>query len=105
MDLLNRLFEKKGIKDVNELSKEERATYDNWKVILAKEELTTNDIKEFCKTQCDIIEGKWKSYDIDQNKKAELIPYHVVYKTLLSAIGSPKNAREALEKQLNEMLK
>ena len=31
--------------------------------ILSKEELTLEDIKEFCKTQCEIIEGKWRNYD------------------------------------------
>ena len=47
---------------------------------------------------------KWKDLDTLNAKKAELIPYHVVYKTLLAAIESPKSAREALEIQLNQLL-
>ena len=81
-NLLEKLFLKKGIKDANELSPEERKTFDNWKSILSKDELTLKDVKEFCKTQLEIIEGKWRNYDIDNIKKAELIPYHTVYKTL-----------------------
>jgi hypothetical protein len=37
-------------------------------------------------------------------KKAELIPFHTCYKLLLSAISSPKSAREAVEQQLNQLL-
>jgi len=71
---------------------------------ISKEELTLEDVKQFCATQTDIIEGKWKDYGLENVKKAELIPYHTVYKTLLEAIDSPKSAREQLEKHLNQLL-
>lgn len=105
MSILDRLLKKRNIKDTNELDAEERKVYDDWRKILSKDELTLEDIKEFCKTQCEIIEGKWRNYDLEQNKKGELVSYHSVYKTILLAIDSPKIAREALENQLNEMIK
>jgi mRNA-degrading endonuclease HigB of HigAB toxin-antitoxin module len=103
--LLEKLFNKRGIKDTTQLTKEERQDFDNWTAILSKEELTTEDIKEFCKSQVDIIEGKWSDLNIENSKKAELIPYHTVYSVLLKVIDSPRLAREQLEKQLNELLK
>lgn len=105
MSILNKFLSKRGIKDPKELSQEEQQVYDNWRKILSKDELTLKDIKEFCKTQTEIIEQKWRDYNLEQNKKGELIPYHSVYKTILLAIDSPKIAREALEKQLIEMIK
>lgn len=102
--LIGKLLQKRGIKDPTKLDEEEKKTFEQWQLILNKEELTTKDITAFIRTQIGIIENKWKDLDISTEKKAELIPYHVVYKTLLAAIESPVYAREALEIQLNQLL-
>ena len=103
--LLFKLLKKRGIEDPTKLTEEERKDFDNWRMILSREELNIEDIKEFCKTQCDIINSKWADYNINNNRKAELIPYWTVYNALLTAIGSPKTAREAVEKQLIQLTK
>lgn len=95
---------KRGIQSPDQLDKEEKQTFENWQIILGKDELNTNDIKEFCKNQINIIESKWKDFETPNNKKSELIPYHTVYKMIISAIESPKTARTALEMQLNQLL-
>jgi hypothetical protein len=103
--LLHKLFAKKGIKDANDLSEEEKATFDQWQEILTKDEMNLGDFKNFCSQQVGIIESKWADYNTTQDRKAELIPYHTVYKTLLSAVDAPKTAREALIKQLTQLTK
>lgn len=105
MSILDKILSKRGIKDASELSEEERKTFDEWRGILSKDELTTENIKEFCKTQCEVIEGKWSDLNLEQAKKSELIPYHTVYKTLLKVIESPKVVKEQLEKHLENLLK
>lgn len=102
--LLSKILEKRGIKSVNELTPEEYGTFEQWQAILSKDTLTTEDIKEFCQNNIDVIESKWRDLNIDQSKKAELIPYHTVYKTLLAAIDSPNAERMALENQLNQLI-
>lgn len=102
--ILAKLFSKRGIKDFNELDKEEKQQFETWQKVLSKDELTTDDIKKFCETQCELIETKWRDLDTPQNKKSEWIAYHVVYSTLLQVINSPKLARENLEKYLNEII-
>jgi hypothetical protein len=102
--LIERLLKKRGIKNPTELQPEEKQTFDHWQSILGKEQLTTDDITAFIRTQIGIIEGKWKDLDVPTSKKADLIPYHVVYKTLLAAIESPTHAKKALEIQLNQLL-
>lgn len=102
---LSKFLEKVGVKDLKDLSKEEKEVFDKWSKILSEEkELTLNDLKDFCENQVKIIEAKWRNYDKKNEEKAELIPYHTVYKTLLEAINSPRSSREALEKYLNQLI-
>ena len=103
--LLEKLLGQRGIADVKELDEEEKQVFENWNQVLSKDELTLEDIKKFCATQVLIIEGKWADYSLDNVKKAELLPYYTVYKTLLNAIDSPKVGREALEQQLIQLTK
>jgi len=103
-DILSRLLNKRGIDSIDELDKEEKQIFDNWNAVLSKDELTLEDVKEFCKSQCQIIENKWADYETTNAKKAEMIPYHTIYKTLLTIIDSPKSTRENLEKHLQQLL-
>lgn len=102
--LIEKLLNKRGIKHPDQLDKEEKQTFENWQLVLNKEELTTKDIIAFCRSQLSIIENRWKDLETPNIKKAELIPYHTVYKNLIAAIESPKAAREALEINLTQML-
>lgn len=100
MNILTKLLKRKGIEKIEDLSADERVVFDNYKATLAKEQLTIEDFKRFLETQITIIEGKWKNYDLENAKKAELIPYHTVYKTLLQAIEAPLVEKRALEEVL-----
>jgi len=102
---LDNLLIKRGISNLDELNDEERKQFDVWNTVLTKKELTVTDIKEFCKTQCDVIQNKWADYNVDQAKKAELLPYFTVYQALLAALSSQRVAREALANQINELTK
>ena len=105
MSILSRILQKRGIKSFNELENEEKKTFESWEKILSKNtEVTLQDIRKFCQTQCSIIEGKWKDYEMPQSKKAEMLPYFVVYRTLSSIIDSPDVEKEQLEKYLNQLL-
>lgn len=111
MSVLDIFLKKKGVQSPDELdntpntdgSPTERETYERYRKILSKEELTIEDIKLFLQGQIGIIEQKWKDYDTPNDKKAELIPYHTVYKTLEQVIRSPKAEREQLEAMLNQL--
>lgn len=102
--LLAKLLQRKGIESLEDLSKEEKVVFQNYDKILSKENLTVEDIKKFLQTQVTVIEGKWKNLDMENVKKAELIPYHTVYKVLLQAIDSPLQEKEALETYLNQQI-
>lgn len=111
--LIHKILQKRGLKGLNELSDKrlpdgspsEKEVFETWQKILSESELTVEKIKEFCQSQISVIEGKWQDLNIDQEKKSQWIPYHTVYKTLLTAIDAPRSAREALEKNLNQLVK
>ncbi len=104
MSIIDSIFKKRGIAGAHELSLEEQATFENWRVILSKDELTIADVKELCRIQCSMIESKWADMNLSNDKKSELIPYHTVYRLIAQAIDSPKIAKQALEKQLEGLL-
>ena len=103
MNLLAKLLEKRGV-TAEQLDEQEKTTFESWRKILSEDELTVEKIKEFCRTQIDMIESKWKDLEKENSKKAELIPYHTCYQTIIAVIESPKAARESLENHLNQII-
>ena len=101
MSILKDIFKKRGIKDITELDKEERETFEKYETILSKPDLTLEDVKHFVESQIGIIEAKWKNYD--RQNKADLIPYHTVYRALLDVINSNQVERVQLEKYLKNL--
>lgn len=102
--ILEKLFAKRGIGSIDQLSEEEAATFHNYQRILSKRELSMSDIREFIAFQINNIETKWRDNNLPQAAKAELIPYHTVYKTLLQAIDAPEAERIALEQVLMQQI-
>lgn len=98
MNILSKIFEKRGIKDISELDTDEREVFERYKAILSKPDLSLTDIEQFLETQIKVIEAKWKDYET-QNK-AGLIPYHTIYRALADIIKSPQAEREQLEQYL-----
>lgn len=112
MSILDLFLKHKGVASATELDNEpntdgsptERETFESYKKIFSKEELTIDDLKLFLKGQIGIIELKWRDLNLEQAKKAELIPYHTVYKSLEQAISSPMAEKEQLEALLRKLI-
>lgn len=113
-NLIEKYLIKRGVKGTDELdnkpnedgSPTELQVFEEWTKILSKEEVTLDDVIKFCSSQISFIESKWSDLSVTSVKKAELIPYHTVYKMLLGSISSPDQSnREQLEKRLIEMTK
>jgi len=102
--LIDKLFKKRGIESVKDLSPDEKQTFEQWDSILSKDEITIPDIRQFCESQIAFIESKWKNMGIKNEEKSEMIPYHTVYKMIVSVIDATKVERGALEAQLNKLL-
>lgn len=105
MSILTELLKRRGINSTEELSKEERVEFDQWKAVLSKEDITLKDVSEFCTIQLNNIEAQFKdhaNYETDKIKRLALL--HSVYGSLKSLIESPRAERENLEKYLTQLL-
>lgn len=102
---ISELFKKRGIKSVSELSPDERQTFDEYRLILSKGEMTVDGIKNFCENQIKRIEATWQNLDNLEKKNERLVIQHTVYSTLLKVIAAPKIEREQLEKRLEDLIR
>ena len=62
MSLLDDILDKRKIKDVEELSSQERITYNSIKKEL-EAEITVDSIKRFCEAEIKILEKEWLNMD------------------------------------------
>lgn len=99
--LVNRILEKRGIKDTKDLSPEEQATYDKWRLVLTGATVTPETMKEFCKAQVTIIEGKCDG--VTPLTILQQACIHV-YTNILKAIEAPESERESLERYLTQIV-
>ncbi len=98
--ILAKLLNKRGIGSVDKLSQEEKQTFEMYDRVLSRKELTLSDLKEFIGARINEIEMVWRDKNKSAEQKAELIPYHTVYKIIAQAINAPEAEREALERIL-----
>jgi len=103
MSILSRLLEKRGVTE-DELSGDEKVQFNQWKKTLSEEEISVDKIKEFCQKMVGVVEGKWRSWDLTNEQKAELLPYHTVYKAIIDVINGSKVEREQLEEYLTKLI-
>lgn len=104
--LINKLLKKRGIEDVANLSEEEQKMVDTWiETLSAGDTLSVDSLRDFLGSQVGSIESKWRDPSLDLNTCKFLVSQHVVYKSILEALDAPKFRREALEKELNRMVK
>ena len=100
LSILDRLLKKRGIESVEELSEEEKATFEGYRAVLSKKELDISDIKEFITIQLGMIEAKWKDINVEQARKEQLLPYFTAYKSILDVMSVPQIERKTLEDYL-----
>ena len=104
--LLSRLLEKRKIKNIEELSTEERTWIEEKQRILSQpDEITLESFSTFCQSQIDSIASQWKNLDNSTQKNERLITLYTVYSTLLKVVTSNKQERELLEDHLQQLLK
>ena len=103
--LLRKILEKRGLKDITELDASEKETFDKWQKILTEEEISVENIKEFCEIQKKSIEAQYTNPDNTDKKDIYLKAALSIYTGIINLIGSKKVAREHLVKYLEQLLK
>lgn len=98
MSLLDKFLDKKGIKSIEDLTPEERATYDGFKTTLTGKTVTIKNLEDFCRSQIRIMEGRFAGPPTPHDVYLKACLH--VYLTLLKAIEAPKVERDNLERYL-----
>ena len=101
--LLHKLLKKREIRDVKDLSKEEKSDFSRWEKTLSEQEVTVDNIAGFCANQIGLIESRWKQPK-DDDKLRSLVSQHVVYSAMLGITTKPKSERASLVKFLESLL-
>lgn len=102
MSILDKWLAKKGVEKIEDLSLDERATYDKYRLVLSGELVTIDSLKAFCKNQLAVIiaacDGKTPITSIQQ------AGIHI-YSNIIKAIEAPEAERASLERMLEQELK
>lgn len=101
---LQELLDKRGVKDVTDLTPEEAQQFDSWNKTLSEGELTVPKIKEFCELQLHTIDTQMSKLDNSHQMNDRFILLHTVYTKFINLIESPEKQKEETEKYLNQLL-
>lgn len=101
---ISKVLQKRGIKDISELTAEEKEEFDRWQTILKKEDTTIKDVIVFCESQIDIIESAFKDIDTPTQRMERLVLQHSIYKALIAFISGPQKEKEQLRQYLTSQL-
>jgi hypothetical protein len=102
--LINKVLKRRGIKDLNELSNEERADYDRWKKVMTGDVVTIPMMKDFMKAQIHILETRFAVGDTNEKQDAFYKACLHVYLNLLQIISAPEAERASLERYLQSLI-
>lgn len=111
-NLLYKYLERKGIKSREELSADEKATFQKWEKIFAKE-IKVENIAEFVDEQIEKLQEQWLTLDEKEHSNMEFYWKEQLYikariKNLLAIKGlfnANVNNKKALELYLKDLLK
>lgn len=104
MTLIDKLFAKRGIEKVEDLSQEEQVQIQKWKVVLSGDAVTVDSVKDFCNSQIRLIEAKYASSAGVYEENVFLKACLHVYLNILRVIEAPQAERESLERQLVQII-
>lgn len=100
--LISKLWQKQGIKSVEDLNPEEKVEFERWQQIIEGSEVTVDKLRLFCESQVRIIEGACNGVTpLSYLQQASL---HI-YLSLLNLIDAPELERKNLEHYLTDLIK
>ena len=101
---LKEYLEKRGVKEIQELSEDEKATFDKWNKILNTKEIEIKDLEQLLSELREKAIVEIADPDNSPKKDAKEKAMITICDSLLSLIKSPKEEKEQLEKHLDSLL-
>jgi hypothetical protein len=102
--MLNRLLEQLGL-GYDELSDEERKTWEKWQATLDRPDLTIDDVVAWLATEQAETDKALADYANSERKMLFLQATSRLVRMLSAILTRPEQERETLKKQIEQMLK
>ena len=103
--LIEKLLKKRGINDLNDLTDEEKAIYDEWEKVLSLSSLTLKDLEKFLNEQVPRLTKELIEPDISDKKNIYLKARIADFMAILAVIQKPKIAKKELENYIKSLIK
>lgn len=100
--LLQKFLEKRGLGTINDLTQDEKTTYEHWSAVIGKT-ISVDDIKTFLGGEIGRLRELREKDDkdpLDDLHRAQIANY----KQLLSIISAPERDKLKLERELRAMI-
>jgi hypothetical protein len=98
--MLDKLLEKLGVKSIDDLKPAERDTYRQWAQLLAKADVTIEDLKGILPKELERANHELHSHENSEKKDSYLKAYCELLEWLTKTILTPAKERDALRAHL-----
>lgn len=103
--MLNELLEKLGIRNFDELTAEERKTYQEWGKVLAARDVTLDDVRRLVATESQRAHDEMKKFDNSEKRHTFYQALSHLTDTLKIFLDTPSAQRDALRAHLRTTFK
>jgi hypothetical protein len=100
--MLQALLEKLGIKNFNDLKSSEKATYQQWAIVLSKADITIDDLKKFLPKELDRAHAELRKFENSAEKDLFYKAYSELCQTIVKFIVGSTQERDQLKQYLKQ---
>ena len=100
--IFNEILEKIGLKSIDELKPAERETWQAWSKILAKQDVTIDDLKQLLPQEIERAKAELLKYENSKEKDLYYKAYTGVLTIITKLIIAPEQERESLRVMLKQ---
>jgi hypothetical protein len=100
--MIPEILAKLGIRSIDDLTPAERATWGEWTKVLAKGDVTIDDLKTFLPKELERANIELRKHENSKEKDAYYKAYCSILDTITKAIVSPTQDREKLKAFLKQ---
>jgi hypothetical protein len=100
--MLEEILQKLGLKSIDELKAAERQTWMQWNTILAKRDVTVEDLKKLLPVEIERAKNELLKFENSNEKDLFHKAYITALETITKIIVTPEKERESLKAMLKQ---
>jgi hypothetical protein len=100
--MLDQILQQLGLKSIDDLKPEEKATWMRWAKILGRADVSIDDLKKFLPQELERANVELRKHENSDKKDAYYKAYGDILATILRFILTPTNERDNLKTMLKQ---